>query len=547
MNARFYRNDNFFTLILKFILFFILLYSLNALAVGSRNDSIYKEDKPLDSYSKDAGFNAGWMSACRGAKFTQNLKKEIAKQSWADFVLFKKGLNDFGDSKAADCNGQEVLKEKKNLENYLSNLKVRVNQKMKILEDKEEKDEEMEIIKTNTNTSSTSSDSSKTQCQRDYHGCHYNDAFLSCLKEAEEGVARSQTLLANIYAWSLGDVPEDKEKSKQLYIDAAKADDSRALAQLGINYVGGINIEKNVPKGIELINKSIDRNYRLGFFLMGEIYRLGLGGHKKDVQKAKSLLLQGIARGDLNSHSSYGDILWRTDKNGKEGLKHKLIAANSVDYATCGLASAQFDLGNYYLDSIRDQDGNKLIQGEHDVNESLKWFQKGADNGEEGSLYNIAFIHETEFKDLDQAFIQYYQLKDSARKDINELSNAKIKDFMDHELISQKTIDKAKGLKAKNVEQKNNIINELFYLEAEYKKQIEVKRLDDEKKKEEEKRIAEEKKRAEAKKKEDANKDTYDANSILRKRLEELKSLYSDELITKDEYEEKKKEILDNL
>ena len=210
-------------------------------------------------------------------------------------------------------------------------------------------------------------------------------------------------------------------------------------------------------------------------------------------------------------------------------------------------------MGNYYLDSIRDQDGNKLIQGERDVNESLKWFQKGADNGEEGSLYNIAFIHETEFKDLDQAFIQYYQLKDSARKDINELSNAKIKDFMDHELISQKTIDKAKGLKAKNVEQKNNIINELFYLEAEYKKQIEVKRLDDEKKKEDEKRIAEEKKRAEAKrkavekKKEEANKDTYDANSILRKRLEELKSLYSDELITKDEYEEKKKEILDNL
>ena len=40
---------------------------------------------------------------------------------------------------------------------------------------------------------------------------------------------------------------------------------------------------------------------------------------------------------------------------------------------------------------------------------------------------------------------------------------------------------------------------------------------------------------------------TYDANLILRKRLEELKSLYSDELITKEEYEKKKKQILDNL
>ena len=119
---------------------------------------------------------------------------------------------------------------------------------------------------------------------------------------------------------------------------------------------------------------------------------MGLGGYKKDIQKAKSLFLQGIERGDLNSHSAYGEILWRIDKNGKEGLKHKLIAANSIDYATCGLARAQFDLGNFYLDSILDQDGNKLIQGEYDVNKSLKWFQKSADNGEEGGLYNVAFI-----------------------------------------------------------------------------------------------------------------------------------------------------------
>ena len=43
MNARFFRYGNFYTAILKFILFFILLYSLNALAVGSKNDSTYKK------------------------------------------------------------------------------------------------------------------------------------------------------------------------------------------------------------------------------------------------------------------------------------------------------------------------------------------------------------------------------------------------------------------------------------------------------------------------------------------------------------------------
>ena len=125
---------------------------------------------------------------------------------------------------------------------------------------------------------------------------------------------------------------------------------------------------------------------------------------------------------------------------------------------------------------------------------------------------------------------------------------------MDHELITQKIIDKAKRLKEKKTKQKNKIITELTYLEEKFKKQIEEKRLDDEKKKEEEKKRAEEKKKVEAKKKEEErlkkekiNKDTYDANLILRKRLEELKSLYSDELITKEEYEKKKKQILDNL
>ena len=119
-----------FTILFAFTIF----YSFN-LAALSKKEALYQTGKPLEEWSKDAGFNSGWISSCtggNGSKIANDIRKKVAKLSWPDFKLFNVGKSTWDQNNyvAGKCSESNFNNVKQGLYNYVDQLEYLVNQKI---------------------------------------------------------------------------------------------------------------------------------------------------------------------------------------------------------------------------------------------------------------------------------------------------------------------------------------------------------------------------------------------------------------------------------
>ena len=116
------------------IFIFFLFFSFNVLGISKKN-SLYQDGKPLEEWSENAGWNAGWLSSCpsgNGSSIAQEIKRKVAKLSWPDFKKFNLGKSkwDRGNYLSAKCSQSEFNAAKNGLYNYIEYLEILVNQKI---------------------------------------------------------------------------------------------------------------------------------------------------------------------------------------------------------------------------------------------------------------------------------------------------------------------------------------------------------------------------------------------------------------------------------
>jgi len=115
-------------------IFFIFFVSSSLFAI-SKKESLYQEGEPLEEWSENAGWNAGWISSCtggNGSKIAKEIKMRVGKVSWPDFKKFNVGNSQWkgGNYRAAKCTKSEFDSAKNELYDYIEYLEFAVNQKI---------------------------------------------------------------------------------------------------------------------------------------------------------------------------------------------------------------------------------------------------------------------------------------------------------------------------------------------------------------------------------------------------------------------------------
>lgn len=72
----------------------------------------------------------------------------------------------------------------------------------------------------------------------------------------------------------------DKDRARELYLEAAQRGNARAQCNLGFFYYHGITVEEDGVKAAQWFAKAADQSYHRAEFLLGECYEAGCGVEK---------------------------------------------------------------------------------------------------------------------------------------------------------------------------------------------------------------------------------------------------------------------------
>ena len=125
------------------------------------------------------------------------------------------------------------------------------------------------------------------------------EKFLS--KSAELGNASAMNSLAHIFTCQ-----KNYGKAIELYEKALALQHPKATYNLGYLYVHGRVVEKDVKKGLELIEKSLLLGFLYSYTVFGKIHQYGRYGYKKDIIKALELYNIGAKLGGISAIKSLG-------------------------------------------------------------------------------------------------------------------------------------------------------------------------------------------------------------------------------------------------
>lgn len=295
---------------------------------------------------------------------------------------------------------------------------------------------------------------------------------------AENGFASAQLELGRCY-YSGNGVDQDKELALHWFKKAADQNDDEALYNMGARYLYGDLVDKDESKAILYFERAVRLNHSYSKLALGRC--LTMGGEEKDKKRGIDLLeeasLDGLAEAKVLLAVNYMDGLFTPEDKGKAvrylneaavensaGAKFLLgmcclegiVEKKSVDRAfelfeevediypeakhELGLC-LEFGKGNIAENKtaafIKYRDAaaadhvpamNKLGEfnengwnEENEINktEAKIWYQKAADAGDTGGLYNLARMFEGE-KDYENAWLNYGLAKESGHKNAAE-------------------------------------------------------------------------------------------------------------------------------
>ncbi|MBR4690040.1 MAG: SEL1-like repeat protein [Bacteroidales bacterium] len=148
---------------------------------------------------------------------------------------------------------------------------------------------------------------------------------------------------------------------------------------LGVCYIYGKGVEKNVAEGNNWYKKAIEHGSTDALFNLGVSYYQG-EGVVKDLQEAKRLFEKSSAQGDDIAQLYIGRILEDTNASCDE------IVAAYKKAAEMGCAEAQDYLGYWY------ENGENGL--DVDYQEAFRWYKKAAEQGYRYAQYDIGCLYD---------------------------------------------------------------------------------------------------------------------------------------------------------
>ena len=110
----------------------------------------------------------------------------------------------------------------------------------------------------------------------------------SLIKRAEKGDLLAQCSLGTFYATDEEFGLKDEAKAVEWYTKAAEGSEPEAQYNLGLMIIIGEGTEKDLKKGIRLMEQAATNGYQLSAHVLSIIYREGMYGVKPSRLKAAS-------------------------------------------------------------------------------------------------------------------------------------------------------------------------------------------------------------------------------------------------------------------
>lgn len=247
-----------------------------------------------------------------------------------------------------------------------------------------------------------------------YYNCkNYALAFFYFNRANRSGHVRSSTYLGKMYQYGLGTI-ENGCKALVLYTSAAEKDD--AVAQrilgylhyngeitgrpdyiqasgwfhrsadngnygaykgLGLMYLDGKGTKKNYKKGLEWLEKAVDKGLVGILSIIGEVYIYGGYGVNQDFELAETWFMKGL--NDQDSRSLYGmGLLYGVRDDSKQSWNKAFewfTKATRYDES-----EAQISLGRMYQNGLGCKKNYKLAR---------KWYELAVKNGNPEGYANL--------------------------------------------------------------------------------------------------------------------------------------------------------------
>ena len=201
------------------------------------------------------------------------------------------------------------------------------------------------------------------------------EAYKDVLQRARSGDPFAQTLLGFIFEHG-SVVTRDGKRAQEWYMRAAKqgyapakyalaisnndnntvgllkeaADSGYAAAEylLGVLYLDGKVVDKDLNISLEYMNKAVDQGYLLAIRHLAELYSDGTGV-KRDAGRAAALLKAAADKGDASAAYLYGSHVVETGskKDVEVALKYIWQAASSNNFYANVFLGEMFGQGLY--------------------------------------------------------------------------------------------------------------------------------------------------------------------------------------------------------
>jgi uncharacterized protein len=237
------------------------------------------------------------------------------------------------------------------------------------------------------------------------------DALRYIQRAADAGASEGAHRLAIIYAQGLAGTPRDEVRALDLFHRAAAAGHTRAQINLGILYLRGLGVQRDLvnarawlekaaasgdPQALYTLGRAMDEGseqiapdpvraadlYRRaaekGHVLAGLRYGLALSegiGIKRDVAQAQKWLVQARDNGVPEAALAMGDMAARTPASRDKAANERTVQTAVSWYevaAQGGVPSAQFKLANAYFSGVGVA---------RDPMQAMLWYSRAAQQG----------------------------------------------------------------------------------------------------------------------------------------------------------------------
>lgn len=186
--------------------------------------------------------------------------------------------------------------------------------------------------------------------------------------------------------------------------------DPQAHCLLGLHYLNGEGVVKDVEKGFLLIKKAAEMGFADAYHELGVCYFCG-EGTEQDLNAAVRWWAEGAAAGNLSSMTNLGlHYTSQSDKKlNEKGIKLLETAAKR------GQAEAQCNLGITYWQG----------QGvEKDEKEGLKWLEKAAEQKLPNAMLALGLFYKKKVDEQKKAGENPEVCMETADKAVNYILNA---------------------------------------------------------------------------------------------------------------------------